>query len=71
VVGAAQRGLLLRLPRIFRGTTGKGAKRRGIHVLGLDAFDFEISDRFILDGEAFPPGNYRVTPGPRLRFIVP
>jgi hypothetical protein len=71
VLDNAQRGLLLRLPRIFRGTTGKGAKRRGIHVLGLDAFDFEISDRFILDGEAFPPGNYRVTPGPRLRFIVP
>jgi diacylglycerol kinase (ATP) len=71
VLDNARRGLLLRLPRIFRGTAGRGARRRGFHAHGLDAFDFDISDRFILDGEAFPPGSYRVTPGPRLRFIVP
>lgn len=71
VLDNARRSLLLRLPRIFRGTTGAGAKRRGFHTHGLDAFDFDIADRFILDGEAFPPGSYRVTPGPRLRFIVP
>ena len=71
VLDNARRSMLLRLPRIFRGTTGAGAKRQGFHTHGLDAFDFDISDRFILDGEAFPPGSYRVTPGPRLRFIVP
>ncbi|MCL6250258.1 diacylglycerol kinase [Altererythrobacter sp. KTW20L] len=63
--------VLLRLPLIFRGNAGKGTQRMGYQALGLEAFDFDIGDRFILDGEAFPPGSYRVTPGPRLRFIVP
>lgn len=71
VLDNARRGLLLRLPRIFRGTAGRGAQRRGYHAHGMDAFDFDIADRFILDGEAFPPGSYRVSSGPRLRFIVP
>ncbi|TIX49063.1 diacylglycerol/lipid kinase family protein [Alteraurantiacibacter aquimixticola] len=67
----SRRRLLLHLPAIIRGNFGDGTRRAGFHTHGLDAFDFDVSDRFILDGEAFPPGSYRVTPGPRLRFIVP
>lgn len=67
----SRRRLLLRLPAIYRGNVGAGTRRLGFHTHGMDGFDFDISDRFILDGEAFPPGSYRVTPGPRLRFIVP
>ena len=67
----SRRRLLLRLPAIFRGNAGEGTRRKGFHTHGLDAFDFDIADRFILDGEAFPPGHYSVTAGPRLRFIVP
>lgn len=71
VLDNARRAVLLRLPAIFRGTAGEGTKRMGFQVHGAEAFDFDIGDRFILDGEAFPPGSYRVTLGPRLRFIVP
>lgn len=71
VLDNSSRGLLLRLPAIFRGHTGKAARRMGFQAHGLDAFDFDIGDQFILDGEAFPPGAYRVSSGPRLRFIVP
>lgn len=67
----SRRSLLLRLPIIFRGKVGEGTRRRGFHTHGLDAFDFDIADRFILDGEAFPPGHYSVSAGPRLRFVVP
>lgn len=31
----------------------------------------ELGDRFILDGEAFPPGRYRLGLGPQLQFVVP
>ena len=71
VLDNSSRGLLLRLPAIFRGHAGKAARRMGFQAHGMDAFDFDIGDRFILDGEAFPPGSYRVSSGPRLRFIVP
>jgi len=67
----SRRRLLLRLPVIFRGKAGDGTRRRGFHTHGLDSFEFDIADRFILDGEAFPPGHYSVTAGPRLRFAVP
>lgn len=67
----SRRRLLLRLPAIYRGNVGEGTRRQGFHTHGLESFEFDIADRFILDGEAFPPGSYRVTPGPRLRFIVP
>ncbi|MCX7676929.1 MAG: diacylglycerol kinase family protein [Alteraurantiacibacter sp.] len=71
VLDNARRRLLLRLPAIFYGKAGEGTRRLGFHALGLEAFGFDTADRFILDGEAFPPGSYRVSCGPRLRFVVP
>lgn len=67
----SRRRLMVRLPVIFRGSFGEGTRRRGFHTHGLDGFDFDIAERFILDGEAFPAGSYSVRPGPRLRFVVP
>ncbi|GAA5056271.1 diacylglycerol kinase family protein [Erythrobacter westpacificensis] len=66
-----RRGLLLRLPSIFRGTASEETKRRGYHVFGDEAVDLDIGDSFILDGEAFPAGQYRLSAGPKLRFVVP
>ena len=71
VLDDSRRSLLARLPWIFRGAASETTARRGYHTHGLENFEFDIADRFILDGEAFPPGSYRVTVGPRLRFIVP
>ena len=67
----SSRRLLLRIPAIFRGFVGAGTRRKGFHTHGLDAFEFDIADRFILDGEAFPAGSYSVYAGSGLRFIVP
>ncbi|MFC3101468.1 diacylglycerol kinase family protein [Altererythrobacter lauratis] len=71
VLDTPRRALLLCLPLIFYGRAGKAARRLGFQAHGLDRFDMEIADRFILDGEAFPAGSYQVRLGPRLHFIVP
>lgn len=71
VVDNSRRRLLLRLPAMLFGHIGKASQRLGAKAHGLEAFDLDISDKFILDGEAFPRGSYRVFSGPRLRFIVP
>ena len=71
VIDNARLGMLLRTPLIFRGVVGEGLRRRGYHVFGLDAVQLDIGGRFILDGEAFPPGRYRLSLGPKLRFVVP
>lgn len=71
VIDNSRLGLLLRLPLIFRGIVGEGLRRRGYHVFGHDRLRIDLSDRFILDGEAFPPGRYELSLGPKLRFVVP
>jgi len=71
VLDNASRGLLLRLGAIFRGTASKATAARGMHVFGADTVEWEIGDSFILDGEAFPAGHYRVSAGQPLRFVVP
>ena len=71
VIDNPGRRLLLSLPSIFRGTSGAGTRRRGYHVFGDSAVDIDIGDAFILDGEAFPAGEYRLSAGPKLRFVVP
>lgn len=71
VIDNARRGLLLRLGAIFRGTASAATRARGMHAFGSDEVELEIGDRFILDGESFPPGHYVMSAGPALRFVVP
>ena len=63
--------LLLRVPLIVGGLLRPGPARRGYHLLATDSFEVDLGDRFILDGEAFPAGHYRVSIGPKLRFVAP
>jgi hypothetical protein len=62
---------LLRIPLIAAGRRPSDAARLGYHWAAPDSFLMTLEDRFILDGEAFPPGAYRVSQGPELRFVVP
>lgn len=71
VIDSAHRGLLLRLPLIFRGFVSPRMRRLGYHVIAPDALELDIAERFILDGEAFPAGRYQLSLGPKLRFVVP
>ncbi|MFB0612010.1 diacylglycerol/lipid kinase family protein [Aurantiacibacter poecillastricola] len=71
VLDSARRGLLLRLGSILRGRAGEKTRAMGYHAFGEEALDMEIGDAFIIDGEAFPAGRYRISAGPKLRFVVP
>lgn len=71
VIDSAHRGLLLRLPLIFRGLVSPRMRRFGYHVVHAESLELDIAERFILDGEAFPAGRYRLSLGPKLRFVVP
>lgn len=66
-----RRSLLLRMGALMRGTAGETTMHRGAHAIGGDSFEIDIDSNFILDGEAFPPGHYRLTAGTKLRFVVP
>jgi hypothetical protein len=81
--GAAREGLklvildrpwrrsLLRIPLIAFGRLPARPARLGYHWAAPESYLMTLDDRFILDGEAFPPGAYRVSAGPELRFVVP
>jgi hypothetical protein len=66
-----RRKSLLRVPLIALGRLPSDPERLGYHWLAPESFRLTVEDRFILDGEAFPPGAYRVSKGPQLRFAVP
>lgn len=59
------------IPAILLGKLRNGLRERGIHQLTASQFSLSIDDQFILDGEAFPPGDYRIEQGPELAFVTP
>lgn len=71
VVDRARAGVLLRIPLVMAGLIGGGPARRGYHLLGGQEFGVDLGEQFILDGEAFPPGRYRLSLGPQLIFVTP
>jgi hypothetical protein len=71
VIDNSALGLMVRLPTVLRGVISDGLRRRGYQVFALDTLQLDIADAFILDGEAFPAGRYRLSLGPKLRFVVP
>ena len=71
VLDTPDRRSLLWVPMIALGRLPDPPERRGFHRLTPEAFEMELDAPFILDGEAFPPGRYRVSLGPVLRFAAP
>lgn len=65
------RWLFALLPAIIYGFYPRFLERFGARRFHADAMDFELGGSFIVDGEAFPPGSYRLSEGPRLTFVVP
>ena len=71
VVDAPPRGLATSVPFLLAGHEGAWLEDRGYHRIDASAFDVELDAGFILDGETFPGGAYRVAQGAPLRFVVP
>ncbi|MFZ9396022.1 MAG: diacylglycerol/lipid kinase family protein [Erythrobacter sp.] len=59
------------IPAVMLGWASSRLRDRGFHQVSAAQFEMELDDQFILDGEAFPPGRYRVEPGPELEFVAP
>jgi hypothetical protein len=59
------------IPAIVAGHRVSNLRERGIHQISLSRLVLSIEDQFILDGEAFPPGEYRIEHGPELEFLTP
>jgi diacylglycerol kinase (ATP) len=68
---APLRRVVATAPAILAGAGGPRFTALGIHRDASQAFELELAGRFILDGESFPPGTYRVGLGPVLEFLVP
>ena len=71
VIDAPLRRVIARVPAILKGAHPPSYPALGIHRGAADEIALSLGDRFILDGESFPPGDYRLRLGPELRFLVP
>jgi hypothetical protein len=59
------------IPLVLTGRLKNGLRERGIHQVAATHFSLSIDGQFILDGEAFPAGDYRIEQGPELAFVAP
>ena len=59
------------VPLVLLGKVRGSLRDRGIHQLAATQFSLSIDDQFILDGEAFPAGDYLIEQGPELAFVTP
>ena len=65
------RRLIALIPAILAGFQSRFLRDNGAYQLEADEIEMELGGSFILDGEAFPPGRYRLAQGPLLSFVVP
>lgn len=59
------------LLRMMRGRVSDNMREKGFHRISTPQFSLSIDEPFILDGEAFPGGHYRIAQGPELEFVTP
>ena len=71
VTDQISRSSALTLFKMMLGKTPEGIREKGFHQISTSQFSLRIEDSFILDGEAFPPGEYRIGQGPELEFVAP
>ena len=64
VIDQLDRRTTLLIPAVMLGWTSPKLRTRGFHQVSAAQFEMELDDQFILDGEAFPAGRYRIEPGP-------
>lgn len=71
VMDKSRRRLMALFPAIMAGYSPGWLADAGYHQLATNRLEMDIGDSFILDGEAFPAGSYRIEQGPELTFVVP
>ena len=71
VLDHPRRRIIALLPAIVAGYLPDWMEGAGLHRCAVEGFEIDLQDQFILDGEAFPPGQYRVREALPLTFVVP
>jgi diacylglycerol kinase family enzyme len=71
MIDAPSRRALALVPAAAMGWHGPSLAGLGMHRGDGQAFDVALENGFILDGERFPAGQFRMATGPELRFVVP
>lgn len=64
------RRIVAMTPMILAGRGGENLDRLGVHKGHAQSMVLSVGDAFILDGEAFPEGEYSIALGPPLRFVA-
>ena len=70
-VDAPPRAILRAVPALLAGSEAAWLNGAGYRRVDAPGFDVDLPSGFILDGEVFPGGRFRVTEAPPLRFVVP
>ncbi|MBX7541608.1 diacylglycerol/lipid kinase family protein [Qipengyuania sphaerica] len=70
VLDHPRRRILASLPAILTGWHPRWLAGAGLHHLEAEGFSIALDSQFILDGEHFPGGSYRVEQGPQLTFVA-
>ena len=65
-----RRRVLFSVPAILAGWHPRWLSGAGLHHLSAEGFAITLDAPFILDGEHFPAGSYRVEQGPELTFVA-
>ena len=71
LVDAPLRRVIALIPFMLAGWDRPRFAKLGVHRGVVSEALIDLGDSFILDGEAFPAGRYRIQTGPKLQFIVP
>ncbi|MBY6127429.1 acylglycerol kinase family protein [Qipengyuania aquimaris] len=70
ILDAPRRRVLFSVPAILAGWHPEWLAGAGLHHLSAKGFAITLDAPFILDGEHFPAGSYRVEQGPELTFVA-
>lgn len=69
VTDQIRRRSIITLMKLMRGKSSRNLRERGFHQISTPQFSLDIDAPFILDGEAFPSGQYLIQQGPELEFV--
>ena len=70
-IDAPPRRLTAMLPALLTGSESVRLDRAGYRRVDTPTLDVDLTGEFILDGEVFPAGSYRINESVPLRFVVP
>ncbi|WP_176473057.1 diacylglycerol/lipid kinase family protein [Sphingomonas lenta] len=70
-IDAPPRRMLSAVGPLLGGSEAAWLERAGYHRVDAPSLDLDLDGEFILDGERFPAGRYRISEGVPLNFVTP